>query len=78
MGRLVEQSAFKQGHTIVAEINSDNFKEQLQGIQKANVGIDFSHPDHISESIQMLSDMENRSVIGTTGWMRSLKEKRSS
>jgi len=66
MGKVIERIALERGHTIVLKKSSSS---TFEGLQNADVAIDFSIPDtavaHITECIN-----NNIPVIcGTTGWL---------
>ena len=66
MGKVIERIALERGHTIVLTKSSSS---TFEGLQNADVAIDFSIPDtavaHITECIN-----NNIPVIcGTTGWL---------
>lgn len=67
MGKVIERIALERGHTIVLKKSSSS---TFEGLQNADVAIDFSIPDtavtHITECIN-----NNIPVIcGTTGWLK--------
>ncbi len=66
MGKVIEQIALKRGHEIVLKKDKD---DSFEGIDHADVAIDFSIPDsavgHISECINRKIPV----VSGTTGWL---------
>ncbi len=66
MGKVIERIALERGHTIVLKKSSN---DSFEGLQNANVAIDFSVPDsavaHISECLNNHIPI----VCGTTGWL---------
>ncbi|MFC4739644.1 4-hydroxy-tetrahydrodipicolinate reductase [Flavobacterium ponti] len=66
MGKVIERIALERGHTIVLKKSSN---DSFEGIQNADVAIDFSVPDsavaHISECLNNNIPI----VCGTTGWL---------
>lgn len=67
MGRAVEKIAIERGHEIVARISHDEGGAG-PSIGGADVLIDFSHYDAISELVDLACSWKTNLVIGTTGW----------
>ncbi len=71
MGKVIEKIAVSRGHIIVFKKTSEN---SFDGLQKADVAIDFSKPDvavcNISECLQTNIPI----VCGTTGWLDKFEE----
>lgn len=75
MGRAVEKIAIERGHEIVARISHDA-RGARPSIGEADVLIDFSHFDAISDVVDLACSRKTNLVIGTTGWndrMESIK-----
>jgi 4-hydroxy-tetrahydrodipicolinate reductase len=66
MGKVIERIALERGHEIVLRKGS---ADSYEGLEKADVAIDFSVPDSAVNNIS--SCLENRIpvVSGTTGWL---------
>jgi 4-hydroxy-tetrahydrodipicolinate reductase len=89
MGKMVEQAALEQGHTISAIVDpltkdsstpsgAPLYREitgagNLGGAQAA---IEFTQPGTAMANIKSLAEMKLPSVIGTTGWYNQLDEAR--
>lgn len=79
MGKMIERAALDRGHTIVARMNSNPW--DLEALQKADICIEFTHPESVIENIRKLAELKKNIVIGTTGWhdkaqlVRSIIEK---
>ena len=76
MGKMVEQAAFRRGHTIGAKFDIDNnvkgnglTNESLAGVDCA---IDFSIPEAVLPNIQKLIELGMPTVVGATGWYDNL------
>lgn len=75
MGHIIEQFATGRGHQIVLRISSANTAElTTANLQLADVAIDFSTPDVISDHIDLCFDAGVPMVAGTTGWYGRLQE----
>lgn len=69
MGKLLEEIALENGHSIVAKIDSNNDRIQLEKeLQQADVAIDFSTPQTVVQNILHCFDFNIPVVVGTTGW----------
>lgn len=75
MGRIIEQLALERGHEIVLKVNLDNIEDlTIANLEKADVAIDFSHPDSVLANIDLCFEAHVPVVIGTTGWYGRLQE----
>lgn len=76
MGKIVEQVALSRGHQVVAKIDPKGPDCHLNGktLEKAEICIDFSHPNSVLENIKILTELKKDIVIGTTGWYEHLSE----
>ncbi|MFA6916198.1 MAG: 4-hydroxy-tetrahydrodipicolinate reductase [Parachlamydiales bacterium] len=75
LGRLIEDLAQGQGHSIIACINSHTPKEKKQEqISLADVCIDFSVPSVAIEHIKMAAEAKKPIVVGTTGWYEKIDQ----
>lgn len=77
MGREVEQVARKSGHVIAARIDpaSDvgaTSEISSQTIGRADVCIEFTHPEAATGNIEKVLRLHKPLVVGTTGWYQNL------
>ncbi|MEJ2595834.1 MAG: 4-hydroxy-tetrahydrodipicolinate reductase [bacterium] len=73
MGREVEKAAGKMGHEIAATIDNAEGWDALDGKnQKADVVIDFSQPDAVTNILERCFHRQLPVVTGTTGWYDDL------
>lgn len=74
MGMRIEKIARMAGHEISAIIDTNNpevtASDPIRAVRNADVIIDFSHPEGVSEHISWALSAETPMVIGTTGWNR--------
>lgn len=63
MGKLVEQLALAQGHTIAGRVDVEG-----EGWTLADVAIDFTTAEALRRNFPRYTDMRIPLVIGTTGW----------
>lgn len=75
MGMAIEEIALQKGHEIVLKINIDNLEDFTSAnLQKADVAIEFSHPDSAFENIKTCLEAGLPVVCGTTGWLQRYEE----
>ncbi|MFH1375986.1 MAG: 4-hydroxy-tetrahydrodipicolinate reductase [Patescibacteria group bacterium] len=79
MGQAVKATAAAAGHEVVAVVDPEaseaTAKEISAGnLNRAEVAIDFTHPDTVLDNIQKLAETKVQIVVGTTGWYDSLPE----
>lgn len=67
MGKIIERIALERGHTIAEKIDIDN-QQDLETV-KADVAIEFSHPDAAFNNIKRCIERKLPVVCGTTGWL---------
>jgi 4-hydroxy-tetrahydrodipicolinate reductase len=67
MGKIVEQTALRRGHTIAGRIDVDNNNELDRAT--ADVAIEFSHPDAAFDNVRRCIERGIPVVCGTTGWL---------
>ena len=67
MGKVIEGIARKRGHTIAGRIDIDNQDDLLTA--KADVAIEFSHPDAAFDNVKRCLEIDIPVVCGTTGWL---------
>jgi 4-hydroxy-tetrahydrodipicolinate reductase len=71
MGKVIEQIALERGHEIVLKkTSSDSF----DGLEEADVAIDFSIPTVATENIIAGINMGIPVICGTTGWLEKYHE----
>jgi 4-hydroxy-tetrahydrodipicolinate reductase len=75
MGKLIEQIALENGHTIVAAISEQNH-ELLNTLDTSmvDVAIEFSHPEAAFDNISFALSHHIPVVCGTTGWLHRKDE----
>ncbi|SCY96782.1 4-hydroxy-tetrahydrodipicolinate reductase [Flavobacterium caeni] len=66
MGQVIERIALERGHEIVLRKKST---DSFEGLEKADVAIDFSIPDAAVGNISTCLDQGVPVVSGTTGWL---------
>jgi len=86
MGKIVEQAAAAQGHTITAIVDpfvkessitgATLYHEITGGLGGAEAAIEFTQPKIALANIKALAERKIPSVIGTTGWLDKLDEAR--
>lgn len=64
MGRLVEQLALEQGHTVAGHIDTDD----ADWSRPADVAIDFSTAEALAANFPRYLERRLPVVVGTTGW----------
>lgn len=67
MGKVIEQIALQRGHEIVLRKTSS---DSYEGLEKADVAIDFSVPDSAVNNISTCLENGIPVVSGTTGWLK--------
>jgi len=88
MGKMVEQAAVAQGHTVTAIVDplvketelsatgAAQYHEISGDLGKADAAIEFTQPGTALANIKVLAERKIPSVIGTTGWLDKLGEAR--
>lgn len=73
MGKEIEKILLERGHQVVAKIDSKNLltKEIVKGV---DVAIEFSTPAVVLDNLQFLIENQIPTVVGTTGWNKSLED----
>jgi 4-hydroxy-tetrahydrodipicolinate reductase len=71
MGQIIERIALEQNHEIVLRKKST---DTFEGLEKADVAIDFSIPDAAVANIKKCIDLQIPIVCGTTGWLEKYGE----
>ena len=67
MGKVIEKIALERGHTIVLKKSST---DSFDGLEKADVAIDFSVPDSAVSHITECLNKNIPVICGTTGWLK--------
>jgi 4-hydroxy-tetrahydrodipicolinate reductase len=89
MGKMVEQLALEQGHSIAAVVDPAAKEETMRAgvplyreiaaagsLGGAEVAIEFTQPGMATANIKALAERKIPSVIGTTGWHENLDDAR--
>lgn len=71
MGHVIERIALERGHEIVLRKTSSN---SFDGMQNADVAIDFSVPNVAVENISTAINQGIPVISGTTGWLENYHE----
>lgn len=71
MGQIIERIAIERGHTIVLRKGS---KDSYDGLELADVAIDFSVPGSALANIKACLDSNVAIICGTTGWLENYDE----
>ncbi|MCU4188762.1 4-hydroxy-tetrahydrodipicolinate reductase [Flavobacterium sp. HXWNR29] len=66
MGKVIERIALERGHKIVLKKDHDS---SFEGLENADVAIDFSVPDSAVENISACFNKDIPVISGTTGWL---------
>jgi len=66
MGQVIERIALERGHEIVLRKNAD---DTFDGLETADVAIDFSIPDAAVTNISACLNANIPVISGTTGWL---------
>lgn len=72
MGRIIERVALERGHRIAGKIDIDNAADLDKA--KADVAIEFSHPDAAYGNVKKCIARKIPVVCGTTGWLERKPE----
>jgi 4-hydroxy-tetrahydrodipicolinate reductase len=67
MGKTIERIAIERGHQIAGKIDIDNQNDL--DTAKADVAIEFSHPNAAYENVKKCVERGIPVVCGTTGWL---------
>jgi 4-hydroxy-tetrahydrodipicolinate reductase len=71
MGKAIEKIALSRGHEIVLRKSSST---SYDGLEKADIAIDFSIPDAAVRNITTCFDTNVAVVCGTTGWLSQYED----
>ena len=72
MGKTIERVALQRGHTIAGKIDIDNVSDLDSA--RADVVIEFSHPDAAYHNVKKCIQRKIPVVCGTTGWLERKAE----
>lgn len=67
MGKTIERIALERGHQIAGKIDIDNLGDLDNA--RADVAIEFSHPDAAFQNVKKCVQQKIPVVCGTTGWL---------
>lgn len=68
MGKVIERIALERGHEIVMKKSGN---DTFEGLEKADVAIDFSIPDAAVTNISTCLNSNMPVISGTTGWLEN-------
>lgn len=71
MGKVIEKIALERGHEIVLRKSA---KDSFEGLEDADVAIDFSIPDAAVGNISACLNGDIPVISGTTGWLEKYHE----
>ena len=79
MGRIIEKTATKRGHTIVATVDPFASEASAKSLSQeilddADVVIDFSIPGTALKNAKIICSAGKKLVMGTTGWYSEMDE----
>jgi 4-hydroxy-tetrahydrodipicolinate reductase len=78
MGQIIETLALEKGHEIIARVDpyteGCHKKITQEALSRAEVCIDFTHPQVVVENIAQVAALGKNMVIGTTGWYEQMGE----
>jgi len=75
MGKIIEGIALAEGDEIVLRITDENVAELTrENLQKADVAIEFTHPEAAFDNIKMCLKAGTPVVCGTTGWVDRISD----
>jgi 4-hydroxy-tetrahydrodipicolinate reductase len=75
MGKTIERLAEAEGHEVVLKIGVENLEDfTTENLQKADVAIEFSHPESAFENVVKCFEARLPVVCGTTAWLSQLAE----
>lgn len=70
MGREIEKSALKKGHSIGLIVDENNREDlNINNLKNIDVAIEFTTPDSASDNIGKCLEAKTPVVSGTTGWL---------
>ena len=71
MGQVIEKIALQRGHEIVVR---KSIEDSFDGLENADVAIDFSAPDAAVENISAALNLSIPVISGTTGWLNDYEK----
>jgi len=71
MGKAIEEIALQKDHEIVLRVNIENTEDFTEdNLKKADVAIEFTHPESAFNNIKQCLQYGVPVVCGTTGWLQ--------
>jgi 4-hydroxy-tetrahydrodipicolinate reductase len=78
MGRMIEETADKRGHSVPLKIDKDNAADfTKENLSAADVAIEFTAPDSAFNNVKKCLDFGVPVISGSTGWNQRLEEIKS-
>lgn len=75
MGHEIEKYAPTAGCEVIAIVDqSQHWKTHHDQLKQADVAIEFTSPEVVTDNLKKLMDMQVPVVTGTTGWMQHLED----
>ncbi len=75
MGKTIEQLAIADNQQVVLKIDKNNTQDlNLRNLQKADVAIEFSRPEHAFNNVKACIEAGVPIVSGTTGWLDKMEQ----
>lgn len=75
MGKLIEEIAVANGHSIILKISSSNRNElTADNLATADVAIEFTNPESAYENVKFCIESGTPVVSGSTGWNEKIGE----
>lgn len=75
MGKEIEKIALKRKHKIVLHVEKDNADLVTENdLKKADVAIEFTTPQTVTDNLRRCIDAKLPVVVGTTGWYDNFPE----
>ncbi|HEY0679109.1 MAG TPA: 4-hydroxy-tetrahydrodipicolinate reductase [Chitinophagaceae bacterium] len=75
MGKAIEEIALQRGHEIVLTVSIENLEDFTdENLEKADVAIEFTHPESAFENVRRCLELGLPVVCGTTGWLHRYED----
>jgi 4-hydroxy-tetrahydrodipicolinate reductase len=75
MGKLIEEIAVEQGHSIVLKISSSNRLDlTAASLSSADVAIEFTNPESAYENVKFCLESGIAVISGSTGWNEKISD----
>jgi len=77
MGKEIESVCSRRNHNIIVKVDpvcGDIPALTKEYADKADIAIDFSHPETAYDNLRLYTDFHLDAVVGTTGWYDRVKE----